>query len=111
MIVAIADIYAQLGLLDNVRELMAATQVRVREEPGCVSYLFAEVVDDPGHFVAVEEWRDQAALDEHFHSPSFKEYQEQIGEWLVRKSELRLHQVSGTVLPQDSAPMDPRLAD
>lgn len=111
MIVALADVYAQVGYGDEVKALMGATQLRVQGEPGCISYVFAEVVDDPGHFMVVEEWRDQAALDAHFRSPAFAEYQAEIRDWLVRSSDLRLHHVSETVLPQDSAPMDPRLAD
>lgn len=111
MIVALGDVYTKIVHRDKVRELMAATQAGVRMEPGCLSYVFAEVVGDPGHFAVVQEWRDQAALDEHYRSQTFADYQAQIGDCLVRESELRFHQVSGTVLPKDSAPMDPRLAD
>src|ERR1700693_1458438 len=111
MIIALGDVYTQLGRGDEVRALMRSTQVRVREQPGCVSYVFAETIDDPGHFVVVQQWRDQSALDEHYHSPEFAEYQAKIGDLLVRTSELSLHRVNETVLPRDSAPMDPRLAD
>jgi quinol monooxygenase YgiN len=111
MIVAVGDVYAQIPHRDEVRELMLSTQARAREEPGCLSYVFAETLDDVGHFVMVQEWRDQAALDQHYRSPAFADYQARIGDWLVRTSELRLHHVIDTVLPEDSAPMDPRLAD
>ena len=73
--------------------------------------MFAETVDDPGHYIVVQQWRERAALDAHYRSQEFAHYQAAIGAWLVRSSELRVHQVSGTTLPQDSAPMDPRLAD
>jgi hypothetical protein len=49
MIVALGDVYAQGVQPDKVRELLGAAQVRVREQPGCVSYGFAEGPDDPGH--------------------------------------------------------------
>ncbi len=111
MIVAVGDVYAQIPQRAEASELMRSTQGLVREEPGCLSYLFAEVVGEPGHFVVVQEWRDQSALDDHYRSRAFADYQARIGDLLVRSSALRVHHVSSTVLPQDSAPMDPRLAD
>lgn len=111
MIVAIGDIYVQIPRRAEVGELMRTTQAWVRDEPGCLSYLFAETVGEPGHFVVVQEWRDQSALDAHYRSRAFADYQARIGDLLVRSSALRLHHVGSTVLPQDSAPMDPRLAD
>ena len=111
MIVAVGDVYAQIPRRAEVSELMRTTQGVVREEPGCLSYVFAEVVGEPGHFVVVQEWRDVSTLDEHYRSRAFADYQAKIGCLLVRSSELRLHHVSRTLLPQDSAPMDPRLAD
>ena len=111
MIVAVGDIYTQIPRRAEASELMRTTQAQARDEPGCLSYLFAEVVGEPGHFIVLQTWRDGAALDEHYRSRAFVDYQTRIGDLLVRKSELRLHHVSHTVLPQDSAPMDPRLAD
>jgi quinol monooxygenase YgiN len=89
---------------------MRATQARVTEAPGCLSYVFAETLDDPGHFLVVQQWRDQRALDEHFRSQAFADYQAQVGESLVRTSELRVHVVQESYAPVDSAPIDPRLA-
>jgi quinol monooxygenase YgiN len=111
MVIALGDVYAQIPHRDKVSELMRRTQIRVREQPGCESYVFAETLDDPGHFVVLQRWRDQAALDEHYRSPEFADYQAKIGDWLVRTSELRVHHVADTLRPQASAPMDPRLAD
>ncbi len=111
MVLAVADVYTQIPRRDEVRELMRTTQAHARAQPGCVSYVFAETVDDPGHYVVLQQWRDREALDAHYRSQEFARYQAGIGAWLVRASELRVHEVSATTLPQDSAPMDPRLAD
>ena len=108
MIIALGDIYAQLPRRDQVRELMRATQARVREQPGCISYEFAETLDELGHFLVVQQWRDEAALDEHYRSQAFALYQEQIAEQVVRASELRLHVVSESFQPVGSSPIDPR---
>lgn len=106
MLIALGDVYAQIPRLAEVRELMRATQARVREQPGCISYVFAESLDDPGHFVHVQRWRDREALDEHYRSRAFADYQAQIAEQLVRASELRLHDVESSYLPVDSSRLD-----
>jgi quinol monooxygenase YgiN len=106
VIVALGDVYAQMPRLDEVRELMRETQARVREQPGCISYVFAASLDDPAHFVLVQQWRDREALDEHYRSQAFANYQAQIAEQLVRASELRLHEVQTSYAPVDSSRLD-----
>ncbi len=54
MIIALGDVYAQIPQREGVSELMRAMQTRVRERPGCESYVFAETIDEPGHFVVVQ---------------------------------------------------------
>lgn len=94
MIVGLGDIYTQILRREEVRELMRSTEASVREQPGCISYTFAETLDDPGHYVVVQEWRDQASVEEHYASPAFAEYQQKITALLVRTSELRMHVVT-----------------
>jgi quinol monooxygenase YgiN len=106
MIIALGDVFAQIPRREAVRELMRATQAQVREQPGCLSYTFAEALDDPGHFVVVQEWRDQTALDEHYRSQAFADYQATIAQQLVRTSELRVHDAQASVIPVDSSRID-----
>jgi quinol monooxygenase YgiN len=106
MLIALGDVYAQIPRREHVSKLMRANQARVREQPGCISFVFAETLDDPGHFVIVELWRDQAALDEHYRSQAFAEYQAGIAEQLVRTSELRVYTVEGSVHPVSGSPLD-----
>lgn len=110
MIIAVGDLYTQIARGEEVRELLRSTEERVREQPGCLLYVFAETVDDPGHFIVVQQWRDQETLDEHYRSREFAEYQAKIGDLLVRDSELRVHRVEDTLRLLDSAPIDPRRA-
>lgn len=106
MIIATGDIYAQIPRREEVRELMRSTQARVREEPGSLSYQFAETLEDPGHFLIVQRWRDQEALDEHYRSQAYADYQAGISSGLVRNSELRLHVVKESFLAVDSSVID-----
>jgi quinol monooxygenase YgiN len=106
VIIALGDIYVQIPRRDEIRELMRVTEERVREQPGCLSYAFAETLDDPGHFVVVQRWRDQEAVDEHYRSKAFADYQAGIADRLVRTSELAVHVVQESFLPVDSSRID-----
>lgn len=106
MILALGDVYAQVTRREEAKTLMRDTQRRAREEQGCISYTFAELLDDPGHFLLVQQWDDQASLDAHYRSPAFAEYQARISPLLVRTSELQVHTVQRSVRPVASAPLD-----
>jgi quinol monooxygenase YgiN len=110
-VVVVGQIHTLLGRRDELLELLLETQELVSEEPGCVSYAFAEVVGQPGRFLVAQEWRDEAALEAHYRSVPFLRYQAAIGELLARPSELRVHRVRETVVPGAGGPMDPRRAD
>ena len=111
MVIAIGDIYAQIPSREEVVDLMRETQLRARELPGCLAYTFAETLDDPGHFLVVQQWRDSAALDEHYRSEAFASYQARIGALLVRTSELRVHAVGQSFRAVPSPGGDPHLDD
>ena len=107
----VGDVYALVARRAEASELMRESQDRARSQPGCIGYSFAEVVGDPGHYVVVEEWSDAEALDAHFASDAFTDYQRRVSDLLATPSEVRIHHVSQTTSPVDSSPMDPRRAD
>jgi quinol monooxygenase YgiN len=108
LIIAFGDIYAQIPHLETVRELMRETQERARQEPGCVSYSFAETLADPGHFVTVQEWRDQPALEAHYRSETYADFQAKLELLLVHSSDLRIHLVEETIRPVESVGDNPQ---
>lgn len=101
----------QIPERERARELMLATQQRARDEPGCISYAFVETLDEPGHFMTVQQWRDQAALDDHYRSQAFAEYQSEITSSLVRSSDLQVHEVQASYAPFDPGPLGPQDVD
>jgi len=111
MLVAIAEIYVRIADREEVRRLMETTQERVRAQRGCVHYEFAEAFADPGRFVLVQEWSDQGALDEHYRSDLFAEYEAKIGEHLVRDSDLRIYDAAVALSPVASGPVEPTQED
>ncbi len=91
MIVVHADIYAQAAERAAVRDAMLVAQAAAREQDGCISFLFAEALDEPGRFLAVERWRDRAALEAHFRSAAYRAYGAAVGPRLARDSEVRVY--------------------
>lgn len=111
MIVVHADVFAQIPQREPVREAMLALQAAAREQDGCISFVFAETLADPGHFLAVECWRDSAALDAHFVSAAYEFYAAAVTPLLVRDSEVFLYSAENVVRPVDSSPLDLRQDD
>ena len=64
-------------LLKELIELERAS----RADPGCLDYTVFRDADRPDRFVLVEEWSDQAALDEHNAQPH-------VGRFVASASEL-----------------------
>ncbi len=106
----VGQVHTLLGRRAELLELLEDTQVRAREEPGCVVYDFAEAVGDPGRFVVVQEWRGVAAMEAHYRSDAYTDYQARIGDLLARPSEVRIHHVLETLHPEGGEPLDPRRA-
>ena len=56
----------------EVLPLYEALVVATREEPGCIHYELCQDLKNLGHFLFIEEWRDEAALDAHIASDHFQ---------------------------------------
>jgi quinol monooxygenase YgiN len=106
VIVALGDVYAQVPQRAAAQEAMLEAQHAALEQDGCVAFVFAEALGEPGHFVVVQRWRDPAALREHYRSESFFRYEAAIQPLLVRESELRVHVVEDEITPVDDAGLD-----
>ena len=111
MLVVHADVFAQIPERHAVREAMVLAQAAAREQDGCVSFMFAEAIDDPGHFVSIETWRDGAALDAHYGSQSYARYRDAVTLLLVRDSEVHVYDAEELPRPLDSEPLDLRQDD
>ncbi|HEX4110688.1 MAG TPA: antibiotic biosynthesis monooxygenase [Solirubrobacteraceae bacterium] len=105
-VLAVADLF---GIAGRREELLA--RLSAARADGAERYTYAEVLGDPDHFLLVGEWTDQTAMDAHYASAAFAEFQRGLDGLLARPTELNVHVVSATVRPVDSGPMDPRDAD
>ena len=86
MILGIGDVYVQVPHRRTAEDVMATAARQALAEEGCHSFVFAEVLQDPGHFVVLESWSDQEAVERHYGSPAFADYQRAITKLLVRES-------------------------
>ena len=80
-------------------------------EPGCNRYVFAAALADPSRYVLFSEWESQEALDTHYRSEAFADFQLSLDGLLARPSELTVYSADSGVRPTDTRPMDPRDAD
>lgn len=63
--------------LAQARTAMRAMVDQSRAEDGCLDYVYAEDLFDPGLIHVKELWRDQATLDAHFASDHIAAWRDQ----------------------------------
>lgn len=71
-IIVIARIKVRPETAPTVVEAARACIMQTRQETACLVYDCQESVTEPGAFVFVEEWRDQAGLDAHMKTAHVK---------------------------------------
>lgn len=70
--------------LELTRELVRLT----RQEEGCISYEYYRDTQKEGHFIMLEQWESQSALDKHMQSEHFKRIVPQKAELAEKPSDL-----------------------
>lgn len=78
MLKVIAEDFILPEHIETVRPLYAELVERSRQEPLCLAYDLFVDRKDPGHFIFIELWPDQAALDAHCASEHFRRLVPQI---------------------------------
>jgi quinol monooxygenase YgiN len=111
VVIAIAEMFGISGRRDELVALLERFGSWAGDEPGCKRYIFAATMADPTRFVLVSEWERQEALDAHYRSEAFADFQLGLDGLLARPSELTVYSAEGPVRPLNTRPMDPRDAD
>jgi quinol monooxygenase YgiN len=81
---------------EELAALLRRMQDDSRREEGCLRYGFFAAVEDQHSFIAVEEWRDRAALDRHFAQPHLHEFTRRLLELVSEQPEIAIHEIAGT---------------
>jgi len=80
MILVIGSVTARPGRYDEALALSREHVARSRTEPGCVSHAVHRDTENPDRLVFVEEWLDQASLQQHFKVPASRAFAKALGE-------------------------------
>jgi quinol monooxygenase YgiN len=80
--------------IEPLRRHMLEMMTRTRAEDGCLTYGYAEDVAEPGLIHVFERWRDQAALDAHFHTPHMAAWRAVFPTFRVTDRDLVLYEVA-----------------
>jgi len=67
-----------------------------RDEAGCLGYRVYADLEQPGHYVFVEEWADDDALQRHFRERHTGVFMQALGELLGGPADARFHTVAST---------------
>lgn len=110
-VLAVAEMFGISGRRDELVSLLERFEQSASGQPGCRRYTFAATLADPTRFLLVSEWESQEALDLHYRSKAFAEFQFGLDGLLARPSELTVYSARGAVRPLNTEPMDPRDAD
>ena len=88
MIIVLGTATLGEGALEQGRAAMAAMCKASNAEEGCVSYAYAQDVNEPARLVIVERWKDEEALKAHFAEPHMATFRKAIGKLDVTITEV-----------------------
>lgn len=71
MLKLIAEDYIKLEHLETVKPLYRELVEKTQLEPDCFAYNLFVDQKDPGHFIFIEEWPNELALEKHCNSEHF----------------------------------------
>ena len=74
MLVLAVHLTIQAGHEDEVIEPFHKLQAASRQEPGCIQYVVQRSRENPRRYLIYEQYKDDAALQDHRNSPHFKQY-------------------------------------
>lgn len=80
MILVIGSVTAQPGRYQEALALSQEHVARSRTEPGCVAHAVHRDTENPDRLVFVEEWLDQASLQQHFKVPASRAFAKALAE-------------------------------
>ena len=90
MIIIMGTVKLAPDRLEAARPAMAKMVAASLAEPGCIAYAYAQDVLEPETIRIAEQWRDRAALTEHFATPHMAEWRGVMGDLGLTGRDLRV---------------------
>jgi quinol monooxygenase YgiN len=91
----VARITARPDTIDQVRAILESMIAPTHRETGCIVYELFQNTQDPTDFTFVEEWTDDAALDQHAATPHIAGVQPQLRELIAAPTDVRRYRHIG----------------
>jgi quinol monooxygenase YgiN len=95
VLVVIATLAGKPERREEIVSALAKAAATSRGDAGCLSYAFAQDVEDPDRFVSVETWQDKASLDAHFTQPHLAELFGALGAALAGPADIKTYETPG----------------
>ena len=91
----IAQFKAQTGKVATLKKELSALIGLSRSEPGCITYVLHQSVEDETCFMFYENWVSKKDLDEHLKKPYLKIFMEKAGKLLDGPVKINLWEMIG----------------
>jgi len=101
MRIIIAEMKAAAGKRAELIDLLNGMLAPSRAEPGCISYRYFFSSEDPDLVHFFEQWKDQAAIEEHFASDHFRDLGVRLPNLIMGGPDIRIY---------DAAPVEPAVS-
>lgn len=109
-VLVVADLHGLASRAGELRALLEELVSSSRLESRCLDFRVL-AAEEPGEFVLLSRWSEEAALGSHYATAHYHHYRRQVGPMLARPSDVRLHYVTSTVQALDPNLPDPEQAD
>jgi quinol monooxygenase YgiN len=74
MLILAVNLTMTAGHENEITEMFRQLQAATRKEPGCIAYVVQRSRENPRRYLVYEQYRNEAALEEHRKSPHFKTF-------------------------------------
>ncbi|MEO8368132.1 MAG: putative quinol monooxygenase [Candidatus Solibacter sp.] len=88
LLIVVAEMTAQSGKEDALREKLSGFVAPTRAENGCVQYDLHESEDHPGQFLFFERWTSAQELEAHLASPHIASVLPELGSILAQPARI-----------------------
>lgn len=96
MILILGSVVAKEGHLAEALAVSLEHVARSRTESGCISHAVHQDAENPNRLVFVEEWQDQAALQQHFLVPASRAFAKALATLASEPPRIALYEATQT---------------
>jgi quinol monooxygenase YgiN len=74
MVILVVNLTMSAGHEKEITDMFRQLQTATRQESGCLTYIVQRERENPRHYLVYEQYKDEAALEEHRNSAHFKKF-------------------------------------